>query len=215
MSTVLFDFDGTLIDTWPGIEETLRASFRSLDLTVRHEDITTALVGMPLLKVFEKLLGPDIPEARLAVEKYRELFPESGISGSRPFDGVIGMLEKLKEQDTDLFIVTARNEAITKQMMDRHGLARFFEWVRGEREGEVLEGKAGMVAEVLQRFNLSREDCIMVGDRQYDIEAALANGIGAVGVTYGYGTREELINAGADTVINSIEELEKLLLKGV
>ena len=219
MKNILFDFDGTLMDTWPGIETTLRASFHALDIPVRDEAITRALVGIPLMKVFKELLEDvpvgDVPaSADLATQKYRELFPVVGMPGARPYNGVIRMLEELTMKERKLFLVTARNEAITQQMMKEHGLTGFFTWVRGEQEGEHPDGKAHMVAEVLQRFGLDPGDCVMVGDRRYDIEAALANDMQAVGVTYGYGTEEELMAAGgAARLVDSIDELEEILLK--
>jgi len=216
LKSILFDFDGTLMDTWPGIETTLRASFQALDIPVREEAITRALVGIPLMKVFEELLGDDpvgdIPaSADLAAQKYRELFPVVGMPGARPYNGVVRMLEELTMKERKLFLVTARNEAITKQMMEDHGLTGFFRWMRGEQEGEHPDGKAHMVAEVLQRFGLDPGDCVMVGDRRYDIEAALANGMRSVGVTYGYGTEGELVDAGASLLVGSIEELKNEL----
>jgi phosphoglycolate phosphatase len=212
MRTIFFDFDGTLMDTWPGIETTLRASLQALDIPVREETITRALVGIPLMRVFEELLADDPASAGLATQKYRELFPIVGMLGARPFEGVVRMLEELMKQGRALFLVTARNEAITKQMMKSHGLTGFFTWVRGEQEGEVPDGKDHMVAEVIQRFGLDPGDCVMVGDRRYDVEAARANGVRAVGVTYGYGTEEELQDAGANRLVGSIEELEKMLI---
>ena len=212
MKTILFDFDGTLINTWPGIEATLRASLEALDIPIREGVITRSLVGMPLLRVFEEILEGDPSGAELVTRKYRELFPVVGMSGARPFEGVLGMLEELKRKNRQLFLVTARNETITKQMMAAHGLSGFFTWVRGEQEGENPDGKAHMIAEVLQKFSLSRPDCVMVGDRSYDIDAALANSIEAIGVTYGYGTEGELKDAGSGQLAGSIEELKGMLL---
>ncbi len=212
MKTILFDFDGTLMDTWPGIETTLRTSLQTLDIPVRDDAITRALVGIPLTKVFEELLGGDQASVGQATQKYRELFPVVGMPGARPFEGVVRMLEELTIRERELFLVTARNEVITKQMMVEHGLTGFFTWVRGELEGEVPDGKDHMVAEVLHRFGLDSEDCVMVGDRRYDVEAARANGVRAVGVTYGYGTEDELQDAGANRLVGSISELEKMLL---
>lgn len=212
MKNVFFDFDGTLMDTWPGIETTLKASLKALDIPARDDSITRDLVGIPLKRVFEELLGDDPANADLATQKYRELFPIVGMLGARPFEGVVRMLEQLMKHGRALFLVTARNEAITKQMMKSHGLTGFFTWVRGEQEGEVPDGKDHMVAEVIQRFGLDPGDCVMVGDRRYDVEAARANGVRAVGVTYGYGTEEELQDAGANRLVGSIEELEKMLI---
>ena len=214
MKNVLFDFDGTLMNTWPGIETTLRASLNALDISVPDDAIISrALVGIPLMRVFEVLLEGDTAKAALATKKYRDLFPVVGMSGASPFEGVPGMLEGLKMGDREVFLVTARNEMITKQMMKDHSLTRFFTWVRGEQEGEVLDGKGAMVAEVLKRFGLDPGDCVMVGDRRYDIEAARANEVRTVGVTYGYGTVEELENAGASQLVGSINELGEMLLK--
>lgn len=211
-NNILFDFDGTLMNTWPGIEATLSASLQALNIPVRDDAITQALVGIPLMRVFEELLDGDPANAGLATQKYRELFPVVGMPGARPFEGVVGMLEELTLRGRVLFLVTARNEMITKQMMKDHGLTGFFTWVRGEQEGEVPDSKAHMVAEVLHRFDLKPGDCVMVGDRRYDIEAAHANGIQAVGVTYGYGTNEELMDAGATLLAGSIAELGEMLI---
>lgn len=211
MKHILFDFDGTLMNTWPGIEATLRASLEALDLPVQDDCITRALVGIPLLRVFEELLAGEPAKAVPAVQKYRELFPITGMAGARPYDGTRRMLEKLVKEDRQIFLVTARNEMIAKQMMEDHDLTRFFSGVRGEQEGEVPDSKNHMVAEVLQGFGLAREECVMVGDRRYDIEAAVANSIKAIGVTYGYGTREELQGAGAGILVDTIGELEEML----
>lgn len=212
MKNILFDFDGTLINTWPGIEATLRGSFEALKLPIREGAINRSLVGMPLLKVFEELLDGDTASADLAMHRYREIFPAVGMPGASPFEGVTEMLGELKNRGAELFLVTARNEVITRKMMAGHDLARYFTWVRGEQEGEVPDNKVHMVAEVLQRFNLSPANCVMVGDRRYDIEAAVANGLKTVGVTYGYGTQKELTDAGATQLAGSVGELKEMLL---
>ncbi len=213
MKTILFDFDGTLMDTWPGIEKTIRASLRELEIPLDGKMITRTLVGMPLMRVFEELLGGDPVKIGLATQKYRELFPVVGMSGARPFEGAVRMLEVLVERGRTLSLVTARNEVITRQMMKEHGLTGLFTWVRGEQEGEAPDGKAHMVTEVLDRLDLDQGDCVMVGDRRYDMEAARANGVRSVGVTYGYGTKEELLEVGAEQLAGSIEELEEILLR--
>ena len=159
MKNILFDFDGTVMDTWPGIETTLRASLKALDISVPDAVVTRALVGIPLMRVFEVLLDGDTVKAALATKKYRELFTVVGMSGASPFEGVLRMLEGLKMGGREVFLVTARNEMITKQMMKDHSLARFFTWVRGEQEGEVLDGKG-------QTNAGSRDHCELVFTRR-------------------------------------------------
>lgn len=212
MKNVLFDFDGTLMDTWLGIKSTIEATLRAMEVPFEEKTITQALVGVSLVRVFEKLLGSDSSKAAQAAQKYREFFPESGMPRSIPFEGAARMLEELQSRGRTLFLVTARNENITRLMLKEHDLAGSFAWVRGERESEVLDGKAHMVAEVLERFALDPGDCVMVGDRYYDIEAARNNGVATIGVTYGYGTDEELMEAGAIQLAGSIEELREILV---
>lgn len=214
MRSLLFDFDGTLMDTWPGIQSTLKAALTELEIPFEAHTVTRELVGMPLQKVFEKLMPGDGSGAEAAARKYRELFPRIGMPGARPFEGVPGLLEDLRMEGRQLYLVTARNEIITRRMMAEHGLTRFFAWVRGELEGEAPEGKSHMVAEVLDRFDLDPPGCVMVGDRSYDVDAAVANGIKAVGVTYGYGTAKELQDAGASHLAETVHELKKVLMDG-
>lgn len=213
VKNILFDFDGTLIDTWPGIETTLKASFKALEFNVHAGAITAALVGMPLMKVFDQILEGDRDKADLAVQKYRELFPLVGMAASRPFDGAAKLLKDLNEDSRSLYLVTARNEGITKKMMSDHDLAGYFKWVRGEREGEHPDGKAHMMAEVLEKFSIDPLECVMVGDRRFDMEAARINSIRPIGVTYGYGTEDELVDAGAAMLADSIGALERILLE--
>lgn len=215
MKNILFDFDGTLMNTWPGIENTLRASLTALDLSYEEESISAKLVGVPLMRVFEDLLADDPVGVELAVQKYRDLFPVVGMAGATPYHGVHGMLERLVLGGRQVFLVTARSETIAKQMMKDHDLTRFFSGVRGELRGENPDGKAHMVAEVIKKFGLAREDCVMIGDRRYDIEAARANNIKAIGVTYGYGEKEELLDAGPTLLAGSIDELSNILLKEI
>ncbi len=213
MKSVLFDFDGTLMDTWSGIENTIRETLEVLGLPADGQAVTRTLVGMPLTKVFEELTDGSARQVEMATQKYRELFPVTGMSKARPFEGVDRLLQGLTARSFTLFLVTARNEIITNQMLEDHRLEGFFTWVRGEREGEVPDGKAHMVEEVVGNFGLDPGNCIMVGDREYDIKAALANGMHSIGVTYGYGTREELRDAGAGKLVGSVADLAGVLLR--
>ena len=209
---IFFDLDGTLIDSLPGIEETLRATLRSMGADPRSAPAFRPLVGYPLKTVFTMLLGEEYPDVDLAVTTYRRLYTELGLPRARPFEGIPEMLQALHAGGRSLFVVTARNEAMAGMILENNGLDGYILSVRGERKGDGRDNKADLVAEVLNDYNLSAADTLMVGDRHFDAEAALANGCVPVGVTYGYGTREELADAGAEVLINSPEELAEVLL---
>jgi len=209
---ILFDLDGTLIDSLPGIEETLLATLQSLGADPVSLQAFRPLVGYPLETVFSILLGKEFPDLGLAVTTYRTLYRELGLPQACPFDGIPEMLHALDAGARSLFVVTARNEAMAGRILENHGLDGHFISVRGERAGDGRDCKADLVAEVLREFNLPAADTLMIGDRKFDAEAAVANGCFPVGVTYGYGTRQELADAGAEVLVESPERLARMLL---
>ena len=213
MRNILFDLDGTLIHSLPGIVDTIQATLRSLGKNPSSGQAFQSLVGYPLETVFEKLLGADDPDIGLAVRKYRELYMVTGLSRAYPFRGVPKMLEGLRAEGRSLFIVTARNETVARMILRDHGLDGLILSVRGERAEERWNSKADLVAEVMMKHGLAASDTTVVGDRHFDIEAALANGCMPIGVTYGYGTREELIDGGTEVLLDSVEELAEYLMK--
>ena len=209
---VLFDLDGTLIHSLPGIEETLRATLKFLGKNTFSSQLFRPLVGYPLETVFSILLGEGHPDIDSAVSTYRKLYVKLGLPQAYPFEGIPKMLADLHTEGRSLFVVTARNEEMALKILKNHGMNGYILSVRGEREGDGRDSKGELVADVLRNYTLPAEDTVMVGDRRFDSEAALANGCAAVGVTYGYGTREELTEGGAGILVDSPEELANLLL---
>jgi phosphoglycolate phosphatase len=208
---ILFDLDGTLVNSLPGIEDTLRATLRSLGRDPRNVQAFRPLVGYPLETVFSMLLGEKHPDVGLAVRTYRGLYIDLGLPRAHPYDGIPEMIRALHGEGRSLFVVTARNEAMARMILGNHNLDGFMISIRGEREGDGRDSKGDLVAGVLKDHDLVPADTVMVGDRRFDAEAALANGCLPVGVTYGYGTREELAKAGAEVLVHSVEELAGVL----
>ena len=211
LPNIFFDLDGTLVDSLPGIEKTLRAALQSVGADPETVRTFRPLVGYPLETVFSFLLGEGHTEVGSAARTYRRLYPEMGLPWTRPFEGIPEMLRTLKERGKRLYIVTARNEAMAGLILKNHGLDGYILSVRGEREGDGRENKADLVADVLRCFDLDPSDTVMVGDRRFDTEAARANGCMAIGVTYGYGTREELTEEGTGVLAGSPAELANIL----
>jgi phosphoglycolate phosphatase len=208
---ILFDLDGTLIHSLPGIEEALQATLKHLGRNSYDKAAFRPLVGYPLEKVFKKLLGEDDPDVGIAVRIYRRFYMDIGLPQARPYGGIPKMLEALHKRNRSLHIVTARNEEVAKAILEKNGMIGYILSVRGERQGDGRESKTDLLTEVIRDQRLDPEDTVMVGDRRFDTEAALANGCVSIGVTYGYGSREELIESGADLLVDTPGELEKLL----
>jgi phosphoglycolate phosphatase len=210
---ILFDLDGTLIHSLPGIEASLAATLKILGKKSYEHETFMPLVGYPLNTVFEKLLGEDDPDIGFAVQTYRRYYLELGLPQTHPYDGTREMLGTLHRQNRFLYVVTARNEEVAKTILRDHRLDAFILSVRGERHGDGRETKIDLLAEIIREHHLGPAETVMVGDRRFDMDAAIAAGCSAVGVTYGYGSRKELIDSGAGVLAETQEELVRILME--
>lgn len=210
-TNIMFDLDGTLIHSLPGIEKALEATLKSLGKDGFHKEAFRPLVGYPLETVFSKLLGDNDPDIGLAVTAYRKFYMELGLIQAHPYKGIPEMLRSLSNGNRSLYVVTARNEEVAKAILRDQKMSEFILSVRGERQGDGRESKTDLLAEVIKDHSLDPAATVMVGDRRFDTEAALVNGCLAVGVTYGYGTREELVESGAEVLADTPEELAEIL----
>jgi phosphoglycolate phosphatase len=228
-STVIFDLDGTLTDPGAGIVNTLRSVIVELGGKAPRAEEMKWCVGPPLREIFARLLTPDgkgglaelagegmeaTPEPRELVERaaalYLQRYAEGGAAESVAYPGVPQMLTELRKT-ARLFVVTSKNTATAERILGMCGLKRYFEEVIGNGR---LDDKTDMVRDLIDRAELERATAVIVGDREFDIRAGRGNGIFSIGVTYGYGSREELEAAGADRICESPSEVARLLSEG-
>lgn len=208
---ILFDLDGTLTDPKTGITNSVAYALKHYGIEVSDKNSLCSFIGPPLIHSFNKYYGFDEKKALEAVNIYREYFSDKGIFENNLYDGVIPMLEKLQSQNKRLFIATSKPQKFACQIAAHFGFDKFFEAIRGiPMDGENMS-KDQVIAKVMREFSLQTDDTIMVGDRSYDVDGARENGLACVGVLYGYGDRNELENAKASHIVNSVTELKKLL----
>ena len=211
--TVLLDFDGTLTDSKRGILSSYAAALRSLGHDPDPAIDLTFVVGPPVRDVMGEVLahyGDDRVEQ--AVEAYRAHYRAAGLFDSVLYDGVGELLQAFWDAGVRMVLATAKRTDISRTMLGRFGLGHFFAGVYGSEPGGALDHKPELIAHIIAREGLVRADTVMVGDRRYDITGAHANGIRAVGVLWGYGTREELEQAGADALVDDPAGLASALL---
>jgi phosphoglycolate phosphatase len=153
-------------------------------------------------------------QALEAIQVYRSYFTTKGMFENRVYDGVEQMLRALKKAGKRMFIATGKPTVYARQILEHFGLADYFECVCGIDLKEAATEKDELIGQVLSFANLAPEDCVMIGDRKFDIIGANKTGVTPIGVTYGYGSREELLEAGNDATIiaESVEELQEILL---
>ncbi|MCD2491123.1 HAD family hydrolase [Lacrimispora sp. NSJ-141] len=213
---ILFDLDGTLTDPKEGITRCVQYGMEALGYAEPDLDRLTPFIGPPLKDMFMEYCGFEPEQADEAVKKYRERFSEKGMYENEIYEGIEDMLRTLKESGRRLGVATSKPWVFAEPILRHFGILDYFEFVTGsELSGERVQ-KSEVIEEALRRFGAGPEDkgnVFMVGDRKHDIFGALKAGVVSVGVTYGYGGYEELSQAGAGHIVDTVEELTELLLK--
>jgi phosphoglycolate phosphatase len=205
---MLFDLDGTLTDSRPGILESMRYALRALGIDPPADDALERLIGPPTHDAFRELLGSD--DVRLierAISKYRERFSSIGMFENSVYAGVHDGLVRLASASIKMWVVTSKPKVYADKIVDHFDLRRLFIDVYGSQLSGELGQKGDLIEHVLRAERLNPDETWMIGDRKHDVIGARANGVHAVGVLWGYGSREELIRAGADSVFASMSEL--------
>lgn len=210
---VLFDLDGTLTDPKMGITNSVMYSLEKRGYTVPRREELFFFIGPPLIDSYIKLLGVDEEEARRLVDTYREYFSVTGLFENEPINGVTDLLKTLKEKGVKLALATSKPKIYADQILKRFGLWEYFDLSVGSFLDGRLTDKAEVIAEVLKQFpDIPKSQIAMVGDRCFDMEGAVKNGILPLGVLCGYGDENELKSAGAARIFGTLPELLDFLV---
>lgn len=210
---IFFDLDGTLTDPKEGITNSVAYALASFGI---HEDPDrlTPFIGPPLIDSFMEFYHFDGPTAQKAVEKYREYFSQKGIFENRAFPGALPLLSQLKAAGKTVCLATSKPEVFARQILEHFHMDGYFDQIVGSCLDGTRTKKGEVIEEVFARLGDACPDkamCVMVGDRLHDIHGAQENGLDSIGVTFGYGSQEELTQAGATHIAHSFEELAQIL----
>lgn len=205
MGTVFLDLDGTLTDPAEGITRCVIHALDVLGLPAPPPDALTWVIGPPLIDSFAKLGAPD-PATALML--YRERFSTIGLFENIPYPGVEEVVSRLAERHR-LCLATAKPKVYAERITRKFGLNRHFFAEFGPDLDGTLNDKADLLADALAQLGETPENCVMVGDRHHDIDAARAVGMASVAVTWGYGSREE--HREADAICTALAELPDVI----
>ncbi|MCX7310699.1 MAG: HAD hydrolase-like protein [Hyphomicrobiales bacterium] len=193
MRTVLFDLDGTLTDSGPGITACIRHAMTQMGRDAPDSETLHWCIGPPLSASFAKLLSTDDPAMLAqAVSHYRSRFATTGFLENAVYDGVVDMLERVREQRYRMHLVTAKPLPYATKIVEHFDLRRFFDGLYGSGMDGTHGDKTELISHVLSQEHLTARDTVMVGDREHDVIGSAHCGIGCIGVSYGYGTAAEL-----------------------
>lgn len=203
--SLLFDLDGTLTDPREGIVGCIRHALQCLGCAVPPDAELDRCIGPPLRESFCRLASGALADA--AVEHYRERFRASGMFENHVYPGVPEALTALCAVGWQLLVVTSKPAVFAEQIVRHFDLARYFSAIYGSELSGVRSDKGELIAHVLATEGIAPEHALMIGDRSHDIVGARKNGLRSAGVLWGYGTREELTEAGADRLYESVSVL--------
>ena len=208
---VLFDLDGTLTESAPGIMRSAGYAARKLGYVDFDPQVLRRFIGPPLFESFQKIFGMDEAQALKAVELYREDFDAVGWSVNAVYEGIPILLRALKRAGIKICLATAKPMVFAERILRHFGLWRFFDVAIGITLEDHHADKAKLVRAATPA---GCERPVMIGDRFYDVEGGRANGMDTIGVLYGYGSREELVQAGATHIAANVAALWDILLPG-
>lgn len=205
---VLFDLDGTLTDPKVGITKSVQYALSHWGIKVEDPDTLIPYIGPPLVNSFREIHSFSERDSVLAVEKYREYFQDRGIYENELYAGIKELLEALTEQGRRLIVATSKPTVFALEVLKHFGIDAYFEYVCGSHLDGTLSDKAEIIAAVIEKFSLHKEESIMIGDRKHDIIGAQKNGIDSIAAGYGYGSEEELTAIRPTYHVQTVQELK-------
>lgn len=209
---LLVDLDGTLTDNFDGISRSILHALARMGVPAPEADALRTCVGPPLRSSFARLLATDdAARIELAIAHYRSRYAETGWRENVVYAGIAGILAELAAAGMTLVLCTSKPQPYAERIVAHFGLAPHLAAIYGADLDGTRDDKAALIAHLLARERLDARDCAMVGDREHDIRGARANGVRAVGVLWGYGSRDELARAGADAIVATPRDLPAAL----
>lgn len=211
--TILFDLDGTLTDSAPGILNSVRHACGKLQLEIPDEATLHRFLGPPLPASFRDYLHLDEADTSRAVAAFREYYPDKGIFENEVYPGIPALLKDLKGAGRMVVMATSKPEVFARRIMEHFSLDGYFDAICGATIDETRTDKGDVIAYALQTAGITNlEKVVMVGDREHDVKGAARNGLPCIGAVYGYGSAAELTAAGAVALADTVEDLHNLLL---
>lgn len=230
---LLFDLDGTLTDPKEGITTSVQYALKAFGIDEPDLDKLEPFIGPPLRESFMKFYNLNEKEAEEAVEKYREWFAPKGIFQNKLYAGIKELLSELKESGKILAVASSKPQVFVEKVLRHFAIYEYFDVIVGSELDGTRDSKEEVVEEALRRLAAAggrkpvpeakeesikltgeeRRQMAMIGDRKFDVYGGKKHGLTTVGVTFGYAQEGELEEAGADYIVDTVEELRRLCIQ--
>ena len=213
MEYILMDLDGTITDSREGITKCLEYALYYFGVEIADLSTLEKYIGPPLEQTFREGFGFGKEQAELAVEKYRERYVPKGMYENHLYAGMEEALQRLRESGKVLIVATSKPEKFAVTILKHFGIDGYFDDICGADPATNRNKKEEVIRYALEKHELTDlSDVLMVGDRKYDVEGARECGLLCMGVLYGFGNREELEEAGAEYIAETVEDMVQILI---
>ena len=207
---IIFDLDGTLTDSGPGIMRSAKYALDKLGIELKDSSKLLSCVGPPLGMTFPQL---NVPKDKVeeAIRYFRERYIRIGVDENEPYPGIHETLAALKKAGYPLYVATSKPEQMTMHVLKRFKMTDYFNGICGATMSHERETKHDVLVFLLEHYQV--EDPVMVGDTIYDVDGAASFSIPCLGVSWGYGKKRDMLDHGAVAVVDTMEELKNYFLK--
>lgn len=208
---VLFDFDGTFADTGVGIFRCIQYAVNALGKPPLSQETLRTFIGPPVFDSFKRELDLTDNESFFAVEKYRELYAESGIYQFEIYNGIKELFEELSAKGIKIAFASSKPKHFIERIVDYLDIVNLVSYVSGPESDKAHDDKTVLINRAIENLGVDKKRTLMVGDRHFDINGAKNAGVESVGVTYGYGSEDELVSSGATYIAHNTDDLRRII----
>lgn len=208
---ILFDFDGTVFDTVEGITKSVQYALAKRGIEAELDSLR-CFAGPPLVDMFMEKFDLTQEEAEAATEDFRERYQPIGLYECRVFPGIKELLHALIGAGLHVGIATSKPQHLAEKLLEGEGMLELFEVISGSDSDGNNNSKAAVLTRAMNALGADKKETVLVGDTKYDVAGAKACGVECIGVRYGYAAEGELASAGADHIVNDLQQLKALLL---
>ncbi len=208
---VLFDFDGTLVDSSEGIFKSLIYAFQKDGKVAPDEATLRKFIGPPIYDSFKTLFGYADDKIDFMIEKYRERYRAVGYREVEVYAGIPELLRRLRENGFKIATASSKPTVFIKQILEEQGLLSCFDYLGGTQFDNISSDKTAVLQNAMHALGVTPKETVMVGDRLFDIRGAKGAGVPCIAVLYGFGSRAEFLDYGADYIVESAKEIENLI----
>jgi phosphoglycolate phosphatase len=209
---VLFDLDGTLTDPYLGMSNSIKYALNKFNIIEEDADKLKLFIGPPLEKSFPEHYNFSDNDIKTAIKYYREYFSEKGIYENKLYAGIVDVLKELNIRNKNCVMATSKPQIFAEKIARYFDIHTYFKYIKGSSLDGTLSEKGDIIKCILENYKFNKSETIMIGDRKYDIIGANKNGIDAIGVLYGYGTREELEKENPKYLCNEVVEILRIII---